>query len=130
MKFNYIAKRNDGQVIKGVFEASGKQQALNSLSSMNLQVLSITEIKQAFLKLPTKVGKKQIAIILRQMSTMINAAIPIPVVLTILRDDEKNSAVKEMLTNLNKAALRYRRLWGNTRNISVLLCLIWLKWAR
>ena len=48
MKFNYIAKRNDGQVIKGVFEASGKQQALNSLSSMNLQVLSITEIKQAF----------------------------------------------------------------------------------
>ena len=103
MKFNYIAKRNDGQVIKGVFEASGKQQALNSLSSMNLQVLSITEIKQAFLKMPTKVGKKQIAIILRQMSTMINASIPIPVVLTILRDDEKNSAVKEMLTNLNKA---------------------------
>lgn len=103
MKFNYIAKRNDGQVVKGVFEASGKQQALNSLSSMNLQVLSITEIKQAFLKLSTKVGKKQIAIILRQMSTMINAAIPIPVVLTILRDDEKNSAVKEMLTNLNKA---------------------------
>ena len=33
---------------------------------------------------------------------MISASIPIPVVLSVLRDDEKNTAIKEMLTKIHK----------------------------
>ena len=102
MKYKYIAKSKDGQVSKGSLEASSKDKALSLVSSMGMYVLSVEEEKGTGFKLPGRVNKKQIAILLRQMSTMINASIPIPVVLSVLRDDEKNDAIKGMLSNIHR----------------------------
>ena len=102
MKYKYIAKSKDGQVSKGSLEASSKDKAMSMVSSMGMYVLSVEEEKGTGFKLPGRVNKKQIAILLRQMSTMINASIPIPVVLSVLRDDEKNDAIKGMLSNIHR----------------------------
>lgn len=102
MKYKYIAKSKDGQVSKGLLEASSKDKALSMVSSMGMYVLSVEEEKGIGFKLPGRVNKKQIAILLRQMSTMINASIPIPIVLSVLRDDEKNDAIKGMLSNIHR----------------------------
>lgn len=102
MKYKYIAKSKDGQVSKGSLEASSRDKAMSMVSSMGMYVLSVEEEKGTGFKLPGMVNKKQIAILLRQMSTMINASIPIPVVLSVLRDDEKNDAIKGMLSNIHR----------------------------
>jgi len=102
MNFKYIAKGKDGQVVRGSVEASGKERATAMVGAMGLYVVSVTEERKSGFRLPSKVNKKQISIMLRQMSTMINASIPIPVVLSVLRDDEKSTVIKEMLAKLHK----------------------------
>ncbi len=102
MKFKYIAKSKDGQVAKGSLEASSNDKAMSMVSSMGMYVISVEEEKGIGFKLPGRVNKKQIAILLRQMSTMINAAIPIPVVLSVLRDDEKSETIKGMLSSIHR----------------------------
>ena len=98
----YIAKAKDGQVVKGELDAQSRDKALALVSAMGLYPVSVNEGKKSLLSMPKKVGKKQISIMLRQMSSMINASIPIPVVLSVLRDDEKNPTLKEMLTHIHK----------------------------
>lgn len=100
--YKYIAKSKDGQVVKGEIDAPSRERAISMVSAMGLYLVSIQEKGKASFSLPGKISKKQISIILRQMSTMISASIPIPVVLNVLRDDEKNTAIKEMLTKIHK----------------------------
>ena len=100
--YKYIAKSKEGQVIKGELDAPSRERAQSMVSSMGLYLISMEERKASLFKLPRKAGKKQISIMLRQMSSMINASIPIPIVLSILRDDEKNPKLKEMLTKIHK----------------------------
>ena len=100
--YKYFAKDKNGEVIKGQIDAPSREYATSMINSMGLYLISLDEEKKSFLKLPGRVNKKQISIILRQMSTMIKAAIPIPVILTVLRDDEKNPTIKEMFTSLQK----------------------------
>ena len=100
--YKYFAKNKNGEVVNGRIDAPSKEYALSMINSMDLYLISLNEEKKSVLRLPGRVNKKQISIILRQMSTMINAAIPIPVVLTVLRDDEKNTAIKEMFTSLHR----------------------------
>lgn len=100
--YKYFAKDKNGEVVKGQLDAPSKEYATSMVNSMGLYLISLEEEKKSLLRLPGKVKEKQISIILRQMSTMINAAIPIPVVLTVLRDDERNPTVKEILTSIHK----------------------------
>ena len=100
--YKYIAKSKDGQVVKGEIDAPSRERAMSMISAMGLYLVSIQEKGKTSFSLPGRISKKQISIILRQMSTMISASIPIPVVLSVLRDDEKNTAIKEMLTKIHK----------------------------
>ena len=100
--YKYIAKSKDGQVVKGEIDAPSRERAMSMVSAMGLYLVSIQEKGKTSFSLPGRISKKQISIILRQMSTMISASIPIPVVLSVLRDDEKNTAIKEMLTKIHK----------------------------
>ena len=100
--YKYIAKSKDGQVVKGEIDAQSRERAMSMISAMGLYLVSIQEKGKTSFSLPGRISKKQISIILRQMSTMISASIPIPVVLSVLRDDEKNTAIKEMLTKIHK----------------------------
>ena len=100
--YKYIAKSKDGQVVKGEVDAPSRDRAASMISAMGLYLVSLEEKGKSVISLPGRISKKQISIILRQMSTMISASIPIPVVLSVLRDDEKNTAIKEMLTKIHK----------------------------
>ena len=100
--YKYIAKTKEGQVVKGEVDAASRDKASSMISAMGLFVISVEEKGKSSFSLPGRISKKQISIILRQVSTMISASIPIPVVLSVLRDDEKNTAIKEMLTKIHK----------------------------
>jgi len=100
--YKYFAKNRNGDVVKGQIDAPSKEHATSMINSMGLFLISLEEEKKSILRLPGRITKKQISIILRQMSTMINASIPIPVVLGVLRDDEKNPAIKEMFNSIHK----------------------------
>ena len=100
--YKYIAKNKDGQIVKGELDIQSREKAASAVSAMGLYLISLTEKSKSSFHLPGRISKKQISIVLRQMSTMISASIPIPVVLSVLRDDEKDAALKEMFTSLHK----------------------------
>jgi type IV pilus assembly protein PilC len=100
--YRYIAKNKAGAVVKGELNVQSREQAMTIINSMGVYLVSLEDGKKQLFKLPGKAGKKQIAIMLRQFSTMVNASIPIPIILSVLKEDEKNPALREMLTHLHK----------------------------
>lgn len=98
----YIAKTKTGEVVKGELNVQSREQAMSMLTSMGLYPISVDEGKKRLSARFSKAGKKQIAIMLRQFSTMVSASIPIPVILNVLKDDEKNPALREMLAHMHK----------------------------
>ena len=99
--YKYIAKNRAGEVVRGEIDAPSREQAAKVVAASGLYLVSLDNAGKKF-RLPSKAGKKQISILLRQMSTMLNASIPIPVCLSVLKEDEKNTALREMLAQLHK----------------------------
>ena len=99
--YKYVAKNKAGEVIRGEIDAPSRDQAMKVITASGLYLVMLDRAGNKF-KMPSKVGRKEISILLRQMSTMLNASIPIPVCLNVLKEDEKNTAMREMLAKLHK----------------------------
>ena len=99
--YKYIAKNKAGEVVRGEIDAPSREQAAKMVAASGLYLVSLDNAGKK-IRLPSKAGKKQISILLRQMSTMLNASIPIPVCLNVLKEDEKNTTLREMLAQLHK----------------------------
>ena len=99
--YKYVAKNKAGEVIRGEIDAPSRDQAMKVITASGLYLVMLDRAGKKF-KMPSKVGRKEISILLRQMSTMLNASIPIPVCLNVLKEDEKNTAMREMLAKLHK----------------------------
>lgn len=99
--YKYVAKNKAGEVIRGEIDARSRDQAMKVITASGLYLVMLDRAGKKF-KMPSKVGRKEISILLRQMSTMLNASIPIPVCLNVLKEDEKNTAMREMLAKLHK----------------------------
>ena len=101
--FAYAAKTPDGKKIDGVIRAADKSAAQAELRRKNLQVASLTEQKEGARKRglfgPPRphVRTKDIAVMTRQLSTMISAGIPLLESLEILHEQANDAGFKLVL---------------------------------
>lgn len=101
MKFNYLARSKEGQVQKGVVEASSEEAALTVLQKFGLFVTSLEVIKPLpvyakQIKLFNRVSQKDIAVFARQLSIMFASQVPIvEALLAIARQTEKTRACRK-----------------------------------
>lgn len=94
-RFNYKAKDRAGRIVKGEVEASDINAAAKLVRSKGLFVISLSSkmipILSFFTKRKEKVTTGDIATFTRQLSTMINAGLPITEALLILRSQSKKA---------------------------------------
>ena len=103
LAYAYKGRDAQGKVVKGRLEASTESNAAMRLRSMGVSPTSIEESKEGTglnmeLKFLSKgVGLKDLAIMSRQMATMIAAGLSLLRTLTILADQTENKALASTL---------------------------------
>jgi type IV pilus assembly protein PilC len=97
-RFNYKAKDKLGNLVTGEVEAVNPHEAARLVKSRGLYVISISEkLVSPFAiirKLRERITQGDIATFTRQLSTMINAGLPITEAILILRSQSKGSMQK------------------------------------
>jgi type IV pilus assembly protein PilC len=97
-RFNYKAKDNKGNVITGEVEATNERHAANLVREKGLVVITITPIREGPLALIRKLRERitlgDVSTFTRQLSTMVNAGLPITESLLILRNQTKGAMQK------------------------------------
>lgn len=103
--FKYVAKNKQGESIKGKVEAASRQQAVAALIGRELFVISVTALGQQDGPLTgllrNKVKFDDLVNFTRQLSTMINAGLPLATALSILEEQSK-SEMNKLTSNLLK----------------------------
>ncbi|CNL13572.1 general secretion pathway protein [Yersinia frederiksenii] len=104
--FNYAAINPQGVKIKGCIDAENIFSARNTLYQRNLYLLNVRIKRVNFFTRVTKyfnkVDKKDLILITRQMSILVNAAIPLDEVLEIIEKQSVKSNVKDMIHEIRK----------------------------
>ena len=114
--FRYEAREASGTKVEGVIEAVDRQGALALLSERGLFPLCLEACKaradgpaaradsgaKTASRRPTggRISRKEISAFTREMSTLLQATIPIPVALQGLGDEEENPALRRLILNL------------------------------
>ena len=105
--FEYTVRNAQGKIIKGRIEASDQSQVAGRLRTMGLVALSITEVQttgmQREISIPgfgTKVGLKDLAVMARQMATMVSAGLSLLRALAILADQTENKVLAKALSQV------------------------------
>ncbi|MFN8789964.1 MAG: type II secretion system F family protein [Bdellovibrionales bacterium] len=118
-KFFYQAKHASGALKSGVVDAANEQDARLRLKSQRLDVVRIVQTGGdkkaagglgALFKGSASVSPKELQIFTRQMSTLINAGIPIVDALRILIDGSKIGGFKEALSQIKSDLETGKRL--------------------
>src|SRR5260221_14717793 len=103
MEFTYEAKNDNGHIVQGTIEAPTQDSAISILHAKRLVVLSLTPIsKELFSKdlnmVLSRVKTKDIVVFTRQLSTLIEADMPLAEGLrTLAQQSEKPGLKKEVL---------------------------------
>ena len=105
-KFTYTATK-DGKTIHGVAEAANKDALLDSLRKQGIKpfVIKLDGAKPSLLKKfgsAKKVKLKDMAVFTRQLSTMINAGVPVNHALSTLQAQTKNKYFKKVILSVSK----------------------------
>lgn len=96
--FKYTAKNKRGETIKGKVEAVSKMQAVSTLFGRDLFVIDVAPFGQdvglmaKFFK--AKIKFDELVNFTRQLSTMINAGLPLATALSILEEQSKTEMAK------------------------------------
>lgn len=107
--FFYKALRNDGNVAEGVLEAKDKIEAVVKLQNMGytpLKILEGTEEKKSFFSLTKKrkIRQKDLLMFTQELSTLLNAGLPIDRSLMVLQDitesENFKTVIKDILTEI------------------------------
>ena len=105
--FQYIATSNgSNKIVKGEIEALGRDDAIKSITKQQLTPISIkpvtklsNEIKFILLK-PRNVKQDELSIFTRQLSTMINAGVPLTRSLNSLQEHTENPVFRDTLDSI------------------------------
>ncbi|TWP20287.1 type II secretion system F family protein [TM7 phylum sp. oral taxon 348] len=105
--FQYIATSNgSNKIVKGEIEALGRDDAIKSITKQQLTPISIkpvtklsNEIKFSLLK-PRNIKQDELSIFTRQLSTMINAGVPLTRSLNSLQEHAENPVFRDTLENI------------------------------
>src|SRR3989338_595068 len=105
MLFDYRAKDQEGTIRKGVVEAESETQASEVLFRNGLTVMSIERGAEAFdlgryIPFFKGVSRKELVLFSRQLSTLINARVPILQALDILVDQVSSGKLKEVIREM------------------------------
>lgn len=103
--FRYYARTTNGEPVKGILEATSKDEVVDKLRDKKLIVISIEELKQkaSVVELfdKRKIPVKDLAVFCRQLSTMLNAGLPLLNCLVILKkqtDNKKLSSIIDLVS--------------------------------
>ncbi|WP_407343047.1 type II secretion system F family protein [Pengzhenrongella phosphoraccumulans] len=102
--YEYAVRNRAGKLIKGRLEATNQSAVANRLHTMGLAPISISEVQNSGMsreiKIPgfgDKVKLKDLAIMARQLATMINAGLSLIRALGILADQTENKALAKTI---------------------------------
>lgn len=108
--FAYKGRDTEGKIVKGRIDASTESAVANRLRTMGISPLSIQEASggtglQMEINLgvfKARVGLKDLAIMSRQMATMITSGLSLLRTLTILTEQTENKELKRILGNITR----------------------------
>ena len=102
--FEYAVRNKSGKVVKGRIEAQNQAAVATRLRAMGVAPLAISEVATSGLsreiKIPgfgDKIGMKDLAIMSRQMATMINAGLSLLRALNILAEQTESKPLAKVL---------------------------------
>jgi len=102
--FEYAVRNRAGKIVKGRIEAQNQAAVATRLRAMGVAPLSISEVSTSGMNreisIPgfgSKIGMKDLAIMSRQMATMINAGLSLLRALNILAEQTENGALAKIL---------------------------------
>lgn len=105
--YEYSVRDRGGKVVKGRIEAANQAAVANRLRTMGLAPIAINEVSstglQRELKIPgfsDRISLKDIAILSRQLATMINAGLTLIRSLAILADQTENKALAKVVAQV------------------------------
>jgi type IV pilus assembly protein PilC len=105
-KFQYIAMERSGKSLKAVIESDSKDAAIESLRKQGLRVLSIQPTSKSsslnFNIGGKKVKTKDLVIFTRQLSTLVNAGVPLVRSISTLQAQSESKALKAELAAIVK----------------------------
>ncbi|WP_421733825.1 type II secretion system F family protein [Cellulomonas sp.] len=105
--FEYAVRNREGKIVKGRIEAPNQAAVANRLKTMGLAPMSISEVGtgglQKEISIPgfsDKIGLKDLAIMARQLSTMIDAGLSLLRSLTILAEQTESKALAKRIAQV------------------------------
>lgn len=102
--FKYVAINNDGVKIKGNIDAESMLAARNIIYQRRWCLLKINVIKLNYftrvMKYFKTVNNEDLVLVTRQMSTLVNAAIPLDEVLAIIEKQNKINAMNSIIYDI------------------------------
>ncbi|MGV8977534.1 MAG: type II secretion system F family protein [Cellulomonas sp.] len=103
--YQYTIRDRSGKVVKGRIEANDEAAVANRLRTMGMAPISISEVQntglQRDISIPgfgSKVTMKDLAVMSRQMATMISAGLSLLRTLTILADQTESKLLAKVLS--------------------------------
>ncbi|MFH1970894.1 MAG: type II secretion system F family protein [Patescibacteria group bacterium] len=125
--FNYKAKNKNNELVVGEVEATDDRHAARLVRDRGLIVLTIKPARDSifglFKKLRERITSRDVSSFTRQLSTMINAGLPITESLHILRNQSKGAMQKVVATiladieggeSLSKALSKHQKVFSPT----------------
>jgi len=104
MMYEYKAKDRSGKVLSGELEAASSAAVAKTLRARGMLPLSVGEKKasalQKELKIPGfggRIKQKEVALMSRQLATMVNSGLTLIRSLSILEDQSENPTLKEII---------------------------------
>ncbi|WP_028048423.1 type II secretion system F family protein [Cellulomonas sp. URHD0024] len=106
--YEYAVRNKEGKLVKGRVEASNQAAVANRLREMGLAAVSISEVStggfNTEINIPgfggNKITLKDLAIMSRQLSTMIDAGLSLLRALTILADQTESKALAKVVAQV------------------------------
>ncbi len=101
--YSFTARQINGQLEKGTISARNKENAIATLRAKQLQPIVIEEAKKRGLNMEislpggNRIKSKDLVIFTRQLSTMVDAGVPILRSLSLLRDQTSSPKLKKVL---------------------------------
>jgi len=102
--FEYAVRDRAGKVVKGRIEAPNQAAVANRLRTMGLAPISVAEVQTGGLQreitipgLSDRIGLKDLAIMARQLATMVSAGLALIRALAILAEQTENKALTKVL---------------------------------
>ncbi len=107
MKFKYQAKTKDGEMQVGFVEAGNRDAAAAILTSHDLFLLSLAAeappgVMDQVSRFFSRVKQKDLVIFARQLSTLLEARLPLSDALKILHDQTVNPTLKEAIYQISE----------------------------